>query len=199
MLRRVLPLTVVLLVLPVLASALDSSAGEADVDLASELAGQTMKTRLEFAAYCGLTPEQFRTVMGAKVRLALLQAQIRDAARQLAVSLTSDTIPDDEKRTAAEGYVAARADALAQYEAAEKQIIAAVGADQDALKMGALIVLGVVDSGRRITCTVKSPVSGGAGNDLGASSQRGTLRQSLVTPRAERPAKPGRTPRRATP
>ena len=170
---------------------------ESDVDIGRETAHQTLKTRVEFADKCGLTPHQLAQVMRAKGRLGFVQHQLAQQTEALAVTLGSTAVTDEDKQAAVERYLALRAQALAQYEAVQQEIITAVGADSNPLAMGALIVLGAVDSGRRITCAVRSPVAGGAGTDVHGEPRDHGLLGSFGPMRPGRPA--GRFPRGPAP
>lgn len=170
---------------------------ETDVDIGRETAHQTLKTRVEFAEKCGLTPQQLGQVMRAKGRLGFLQHQLAQQTEALAVTLGSMAVTDEDKQAAVERYLASREQALAQYEAVQQEIIKAVGADSNPLAMGALIVLGAVDSGRRITCAVRSPVAGGAGTDVHGEARDQGLAGSFGPLRGLRPA--GRPPRGPAP
>ena len=188
--QRLIALLALAAVLPV--ASLSAAAAEEDVDIAGETAHQTLKTRLEFADKCGITPQQLLQVMRAKAHMARLQHQLTQQTEALAVTLGSTTISDQEKQDAVEQYLAIREASLAQYNAIQQEIVKGVEADSNPLALGALIVLGVVDSGRRVTCAVKSPVAGGAGMDvrgpLGADLR---LEGSFGPGRAGRPAAPG--------
>ena len=154
-----------------------------DVDIGREVTGQTVQTRLEFAQKCGLNAEQLRLVMRAKGQLARLSRQLMQQAEALAITLGSDTLSDDEKRAAIDGYVVLRDESIAKYKAMEGRVVKAVGADEDPLAMGALMILGAADTGKRPACAVRSSVSGGAGTDVrGDPAHRGSLRQSSRTP-----------------
>ena len=170
----------------------DASSAD-DVDIAQIAADQTMKTRVEFAEKCGISPAQLRYVMGAKGRLARIQRRLMQEAEALAVALGSETISDEEKQTVVEEYLELRTESLAQCRAIEAQIVETVGADENPLAMGALIILGAADSGKRPTCAIKSPVSGGAGTDVhGDPRGRENLRASFGVQQRQafRPMKP---------
>lgn len=154
---------------------------DSDIDIGKTTATQTMKTRVEFAEKCGIDAEKLRYVMQAKGRLGRIEHNLSQEAEQLAVALGSDTLSDDEKLVVAERYLALREESLAQYSAIEEEIVKVVGADENPLAMGALIILGAADSGKRPTCAVRSPVSGGAGTDVHGThgAGQGSLKSSF--------------------
>lgn len=168
-----------------------ASSSEADIDIGKETAYQTIKTRLEFAEKCGISQEQFVQVMRAKGKLHRIGHDLTQKAEALAIALGSDTIGDDEKKAAVEEYMKLRAETVAQYNAIQDEIIKTAGADTNPLAMGALIILGAVDSGKRVTCAIKSPVAGGAGTDVHGAPGEGGLAASFGF-RGPRPA--GRRP-----
>ncbi len=164
-----------------------SESGEQPADLGKVLAQQDLKARLDFAEGVGFTPEHLKTIFVTKHQIHKLQNDVRLSLTELAVALTSEAEDAEFKRQAAEKYLKAKAEFDSEYAELQEKLISDIGADDDPLKMAALMIMGVVDSGRRITCAVQSAVSGGASPGVHGQSREHKLGRSFGPP----PMRPG--------
>ncbi len=166
----------------VYAEAGSSESGEQPADLGKVLAQQDLRARLEFAEDVGFTPEQLKTIFMTKRQIHELQDELRLSLTELAVALTSEAEDAEFKRQAAEKYLAAKAEFDSKYAEVQEKLISDIGADTDPLKMAALMIMGAVDNGRRISCAVQSAVSGGASPGVHGQSRESKLGRSFGPP-----------------
>jgi len=139
-----------------------------------------LKARLEFGREMGLTDRDMLAVFRAKREMQRLQEGLRRDLEALAVMLMGPATEED-KRAATEAYLRTREETATAQQALEQKLVTSLGAEQDSLKMGALLILGVLDSGRRVLCAVHSEVSGGAAGSLRLKPRTEGLRQPLGT------------------
>ncbi len=116
-----------------------------DVDIQGEIRGQA--PRREFAHKYGLTDQQFQRAMLSKARAGKMKRQLDRLGEALTVTLTSTAVSTQDKQLAALRFLALRDLAIDQYREAQIHLLQAVGGDAHPLAVGALIVLGAVDSG----------------------------------------------------
>ena len=164
-----------------------SESAEQPADLGKVLAQQDLRARLEFAEGVGFTPEQLKTIFVTKHRIHKLQDDLRLSLTELAAALTSEGEDAEFKRQAADKYLAVKAEFDSEYAEVQEKLISDVGADDDPLKMAALMIVGAVDNGRRVTCAVQSAVSGGASPGVHGQSRENKLGRSFGPP----PLRPG--------
>lgn len=150
-------------------------------DLREELRdqGDVRQARIEFGREAGFTDEDMRLIFGTKFHLQRLQYRLRGSLEALAVTLLDESEPTDVKAAAVQDYLAQREQILAQMSALQERLIQQVGAQDDPIKMGALIVFGVVDSGRRVLCAVNSEISGGGSGGIKLHERGQGLQQPL--------------------
>lgn len=179
--RAAFPAMVVLLALvfAVLAAA-EGSDDQAAYDIQRELRGSAHKARVEFGRQAGLTDADMWEIFRTKVQLHRMHEDLRHELEALAVMLQGPGAEED-KRAAVEDYLSKRDETLAGRAALEQALIEKVGADENPLKMGALMIFGVLDSGRRVLCAVRSEVAGGAGSGLRGAPGAEGLQQPLGT------------------
>ncbi|MGD9497228.1 MAG: hypothetical protein AB7Y46_13095 [Armatimonadota bacterium] len=138
-----------------------------------------LAARMEFGRQAGFTDEQMRLILGTKFHLHRLQLRLTSDLEALAVALLDEAEPDEVKAAAVAEYLQRREQTLRAMEDVQQRLIAQVGAEDDPLKMGALIVFGVVDSGRRVTCAVHSEISGGGSGGIRREEMGRGLQQPL--------------------
>ncbi|MFP3904774.1 MAG: hypothetical protein ACLFWB_11080 [Armatimonadota bacterium] len=150
-------------------------------DLGEVLQGQTVRARLDFAEMAGFTKDELGMIMVTRRQIHRIQDELQASLVEMAVALQSESEDEQFKRSAVEKYMETKKAADERYDQLQSALIEALGANEDPLKMGALIVLGVIDSGRRITCAVQSSVSGGVSPGVHGQNAENLLRGSFRT------------------
>lgn len=150
-------------------------------DLGEVLEDQTVRDRLDFAEMAGFTRDELRMILVTRRQIHRTQDELQASLVEMAVALQSEAEDEQFKRSAVEKYMETKQAADERYHQLQSALIEALGPDEDPLKMGALVVLGVIDSGRRITCAVQSSVSGGVSPGVHGQNAENSLRGSFRT------------------
>ena len=174
-------LMAVLMVMPMTVALAEGADEEPVFDIAGELSGGARQARAEFCRSVGFSERDMMAIFTTKFRIHRIQTELKTSLAAMAVAVLDAGDGDSEKLAAAERYVAERERLLAEQAGLEEALVRRVGADGDALKMAALMVLGAVDSGRRVTCAVNSEVSGGSGGSVKRRGRELGLRQPFST------------------
>ena len=153
--------------------------GDKVVDVGKVLAEQDHRAKVEFGLGAGFTHLELREIFTTKHQVHRLQEELRSSLTVLAVALQSEAEGEEFKRQAAVDYLAAKAEFDAKYAELQENLIEKVGANDDPLKLGALMIYGALDSGRRITCGVQSAVSGGSSQGTQGQGREENLRGSF--------------------
>ncbi len=173
----------ILMVLALSAACIVAAADEdcGVTDLRQELAeeGDVREARADFGGQAGFTEEDMRLIFGTKFHLHRLQEQLKGDLEALAVMLLDEAEPTEAKAAAVEDYLDRREQTLQAMSDIEQRLIRQVGAQDDPMKMGALLIFGVMDSGRRVLCAVHSEISGGGGGGIKPHEMGHGLQQPL--------------------
>ncbi|MEA3403839.1 MAG: hypothetical protein U9R79_21570 [Armatimonadota bacterium] len=171
---------VIAAVVLVLGSAAQADEAGPVTDLGAELGEDNVRqARIDFGKSAGFTEQQMRMVFGTKFHLHRLQERLRADLEAMAVAVLDDAEPREARAAAVEEYLRRRQRTMRQMEQIQQRLIQAVGADEDPLKMGALLVFGVVDSGRRVLCAVQSEIAGGGSGGIKHDEMGAGLQQPL--------------------
>lgn len=164
------------------------ASGEKAVDVGKVLAEQDRRAKVDFGLGAGFTPQEIGEIFRTKHQIHRLQDELRSSLTVLAVALQSDAEGEEFRRQAAVDYLAAKAEFDTKYAQLQEQLIEKVGANDDPLKLGALMIYGALDNGRRITCGVQSAVSGGSSQGAHGQGHEENLRGSFrgAVPKARR-------------
>ena len=159
----------------------EGAGGDQEVyDIQKSARGAARKEKLEFAQEMGLTQEHMRTIFRTKGALHRMQEELRRDLEAMAVMLQGPGAEED-KLAAVEAYLSRREEILAKQAEMELKLLETIGAHDDPMKVAALMVMGVLDSGRRVLCSVHSGVAGGAPPDLHHNEALHGLTQPLGT------------------
>jgi hypothetical protein len=142
--------------------------------LKSEALGERIGTMQEW----GFTAEDMRAIRIAKLRMLRLKQQLEDELQALAVAMYSKNDDPAARLEAAKQAVEKCKRIEQQDKQLQDELVRAVGAADDPVKMAGLILLGAVGGGRRTMCEVRPGVAGGAQDarpDLGKLGLRETL------------------------
>ncbi len=158
-------------------------------DLAATVMQEARRKRLELFQEWGFTLQDLLVIRTYKARMHRIRDQLEDALQQLAVVMyTENEDPQVRKQTAEQ--IAERCRKLQEEDRKlQEELMERVGAKDDPLKLAGLMLMGCVDSGRRVLCEISPGVAGGA-QGTGLPLARGhELRQSLGGP-PQRPRRP---------
>ncbi len=147
-------------------------------DLARTLAEEALKARRERAERWHLTQRDLWLIGRSRAHMHAIRRRVDDLLQELAVVMYDPQATDEERQQKAE-RIAAEIRRLQEADRQlQLQLIQQTGADKDPVKYAALMLMGAIDSGRRVMCQVKVGVAGGA-NELPHIPIPGHMRRQL--------------------